>query len=185
LVASGFAAQLQQIQFGTNVKVLPRFDPSSGELEVKIDAKVMDLTPAVDPGATLPGRNVSTLSTSAALKLGQSIVLSGIRTRAERHAINGIPWLSEIPVLGALFGSHSNAWQEVEGAIFVIPSVIESVPKSARQIIDEALSQYEEYDGDLSDVKTWEQDPLKAPGVRMTLDPSPPATPAATPGAEP
>jgi pilus assembly protein CpaC len=173
LVASGFAAQLQQIQFGTNVKVLPRFDPSTGELEVKIDAKVMDLTPAVDPGATLPGRNVSTLSTLAALKLGQSIVLSGIRTRGERHAISGIPWLSEIPVLGALFGSHSNAWQEVEGAIFVIPSVIESVPKSARQIIDEALLQYEEYDGDLSKIKTWEQDPNKAPGVRMTLDPRP------------
>jgi pilus assembly protein CpaC len=166
LVASGFAAQLQQIQFGTHVTVLPRFDPATEELEVKLDAQVMDLTPAVDPGASLPGRNVSTLATSVALELGQSIVLSGIRTRSERHVVSGIPWLSEIPVLGALFGSHNNAWQEVEGAIYVIPSVIESVPKSAREIIDEALLQYGRFSGDTADVETWEADPAKAPGVK-------------------
>lgn len=180
LVASGFAAQLQQIAFGTNVTVLPRFDPSTGELEVKLDAEVMDLTPAFDPGATLPGRAVSKLTTLVALKLGQSIVLSGIRTRSERHSVNGIPWLSEIPVIGGLFGSHKNAWEEVEGAIFVVPSVIESVPKSARQIIDEALTQYEDFSGDMDEIKTWEQDPATAPGVRMTRE-ARPAAPASKP----
>jgi pilus assembly protein CpaC len=178
LIATGFAAQLQQLAFGTYVTVLPRFDPTTGELEVKLAAEVMDLTPAFDPGANLPGRSISTLSTLVALKLGQSIVLSGIRTRSERHNIDGIPWLSEIPVIGALFGSHKNAWEEVEGAIFVVPSVIESVPKSARQIIDEALLQYEEFSGDMDEIKTWEQDPATAPGVRMTRDPSPAASPA-------
>jgi pilus assembly protein CpaC len=172
LVTTGFAAQLQQLAFGTYVTVLPRFDPATGELEVKMAAEVMDLTPAFDPGANLPGRSVSKLDTLVALKLGQSIVLSGIRTRSERHSVNGLPWLSEVPVIGVLFGSHKNAWEEVEGAIFVVPSVIESVPKSARQIIDETLEQYEEFAGDMSEVKTWEQDPGTAPGVRMTREPT-------------
>ncbi|HMI93361.1 MAG TPA: pilus assembly protein N-terminal domain-containing protein [Polyangiales bacterium] len=178
LVTTGFAAQLQQLAFGTYVTVLPRFDPATGELEVKLAAEVMDLTPAFDPGANLPGRSVSKLDTLVALKLGQSIVLSGIRTRSERHTVNGLPWLSEIPVIGALFGSHKNAWEEVEGAIFVVPSVIESVPKSARQIIDETLVQYEEFAGDMSEIKTWEQDPGTAPGVRMTREPTSAGAPA-------
>ena len=81
VVTSGLAAALTPIRFGTDVTVLPRYDPALRELEVKVSAEVMDLTPPVAAGTDLPGRNVSKLSTLVGLKLGQSIVLSGIRTR--------------------------------------------------------------------------------------------------------
>jgi pilus assembly protein CpaC len=174
IVSTGFAASLQQIKFGTDVTVLPRFDPVTRELEVKVSAEVMDLTPPVAAGADLPGRNVSKLATLVALKLGQSIVLSGIRSRSERRSIGGIPLLSEIPLLGVLFGSHGHAKEEIEGAIFVVPSVIESIPKGAQEIIDEALAQYNDYDGDIDEVNAWEKNPAKAPGVRVTPDAAPP-----------
>jgi pilus assembly protein CpaC len=166
LVTTGFAATLTQIRFGTDVKVLPRFDSTSKELRVQLDAQVMDLTPPVATGTDLPGRNVSKLNTAVALKLGQSIVLSGIRTRTQRHSISGLPLLSQIPLLGVLFGSHGDAQEEVEGAIFVVPSVIESIPKGAQEVLDDALQDYQEYSGDLGDVNAWEKNPVKAPGVR-------------------
>ncbi|RYZ05488.1 MAG: hypothetical protein EOO73_19755 [Myxococcales bacterium] len=166
LVTTGFAATLTQIRFGTDVKVLPRFDSTSKELRVQLDAEVMDLTPPVATGTDLPGRNVSKLSTAVALKLGQSIVLSGIRSRSQRHSISGLPLLSEIPLLGVLFGSHGDAQEEVEGAIFVVPSVIESIPKGAQEVLDDALQDYQEYSGDLGDVNAWEKNPATAPGVR-------------------
>jgi pilus assembly protein CpaC len=172
VVSTGFAANLQQIKFGTNVVVLPRFDPATRELEIKLDAEVMDLTPPVSAGTDLPGRNVSKLSTLVALKLGQSLVLSGIRTRSQRHAVSGLPLLSELPLLGVLFGSHADAAEEIEGAIFVVPSVIESVPKGAGEIIREALQQYEDFSGDLDDVKPYDEDPTHAPGVRTTVEPA-------------
>jgi pilus assembly protein CpaC len=175
IVSAGLTASLQQIKFGTDVTVLPRFDPITRELEVKVSAEVMDLTPPVAAGADLPGRNVSKLATLVALKLGQSIVLSGIRTRSERRSISGLPLLSEIPLLGVLFGSHGHAKEEVEGAIFVVPSVIESIPKGAQEIIDEALAQYNDYSGDIDEVNSWEKNPAKAPGVRVTPDAVPPA----------
>jgi pilus assembly protein CpaC len=166
LVSTGFAATLTQIRFGTDVKVLPRFDSTSKELRVQLEAEVMDLTPPVATGTELPGRNVSKLSTAVALKLGQSIVLSGIRSQAQRHSISGLPLLSEIPLLGVLFGSHGDAQEEVEGAIFVVPSVIESIPKGAQEVLDDAMHDYREFSGDLNDVNAWEKNPAKAPGVR-------------------
>jgi pilus assembly protein CpaC len=81
-----------------------------------------------------------------------------------------------------LFGSHGDSQEEVEGAIYVVPSVIESIPRGAQEIVDEALGQYNEFHGDMNDVKTWEKDPTRTPGFVR-----PPASfeAAPTPGAKP
>lgn len=157
IVTSGLSASLTQVPFGTDVTVLPRFDPATRELEVRVNAEVADLTPSVAPGTNMPGRTLSKLATLVSLRLGQSIVLSGIRTRARQHSVSGLPLLSEIPVLGVLFGTHGDSEQEVDGAILVVPTVVESVPKSARDVLDEALSQYEDYSGNLDRVHTWDE----------------------------
>ena len=166
IISSGLSAALTQIRFGTDVKVLPRFDSTSKELKVEIEAEVMDLTPPVSGGTDLPGRNVSKLTTAVALKLGQSIVLSGIRSKAQRHSVSGLPWLSEIPLLGVLFASHGDAQEEVEGAIFVVPSVIESIPKGAQEVLDDAMRDFKDYSGDIDKVNVWDKNPATAPGVR-------------------
>jgi pilus assembly protein CpaC len=156
-VNSGFAAQIQAIQFGTNVSVLPRYDPDSRNIEVKVDADVQDLTP---PSAgNIPGRQGARLSTLVFLKLGQSLILSGIRTRSTRHGISGIPFISQIPVLGVLFGTHANQEEEIEGAVFIIPSVVESVPKGTFDILKDAIEQYQQFDGDMDDVNTYQKTP--------------------------
>jgi len=164
LISTGLATSLTQISFGTDVTVLPRFDPVSRELEIGLQSVVSDLTPTLASGTSLPGRNVSKLNTVVSLKLGQSIVLSGIRSSSQRHSVTGLPLLSEIPLLGILFGSHGDTQDEVEGAIYVVPSVIESIPRGAQEILDEALAQYKEFDGDINSVKSWEKDPTRAPG---------------------
>jgi pilus assembly protein CpaC len=158
-VAAGLTSTIQRINFGTSVKVLPRFDPESREIQVTVGADVADLTPPVTSATNLPGLNTSTLSTAAALKLGQSIVLSGIRSEAERRNTSGIPGLSQIPVLGLLFGSLGLEREDVEGAVFIIPSVIENVSQRASELIDRTIGQFEEYDGDLREVSPYDETP--------------------------
>ena len=165
-VSNNFTANLTQIEFGTRVRALPRFDPQTNELEVQLVAEVMDLTPPVSAGTDLPGRNVSKLEALVRLKLGQSIVLSGIHSRAERKVTSGLPLLSEIPILGALFGSSGRNEDEVEGAMFVVPSVVDAVSRSAREIIDEAAEQYEGYSGDLEPADLWDERPRSPEQVR-------------------
>lgn len=163
-VNTGLTIGVQSIDFGTTVTVLPHYDPGTREINVKLDAEVAELTASVG-STTLPGRSRSTLTTSVSLKLGQSIVLSGIRSESLRHSVSGLPVLSQIPVLGLLFGSHSQSKLQTEGAIFVVPTVVEKVPASAAELVDIALKQFEDYDGDLDDVAPFDERPGGSVGV--------------------
>jgi pilus assembly protein CpaC len=167
-ISTGFTAGIERIQFGTEVTVLPHFDSQKGELSLRVAADVSDLSAGLS-GSSLPGRLTSKLTTHVSLKLGQSLVLSGIRSQSEIHSRSGLPGLSEIPVLGLLFASHSQSSIETEGAIFVVPSVVHAVPNEAAELVNMALSKFEEYDGDLDEVKAYDARPG---GSVNTLPPS-------------
>ena len=151
-VATGITSAIQSIKYGTNVTVLPRYDMTTKELEVKVAANVSDLT----AGATaLPGRSTSAINTFVHLKLGQSLVLSGIRTTRQVKNVTGVPRMSQIPVLGLLFGSHQNNEAEVEGAVFIIPSVVDTAPRRAHDIVDSTMKQFEDYSGSIDNVSSF------------------------------
>jgi pilus assembly protein CpaC len=160
VVTFGINQTLQQIKFGVDMTVLPRYDPQTREIEMNLKADVLELTPPV--AGTVPSQNVTKINTLINLKLGQALVLSGIRSRSVVHNVTGLPGLSEIPVLGVLFGAHSNQAEDVEGAVFIIPSVIETVPKSAVDVIKNALSQFKDYSGDVDQVESFNKVPPSA-----------------------
>ncbi|WP_394822982.1 pilus assembly protein N-terminal domain-containing protein [Pendulispora albinea] len=156
-VAAGLTGTVHPIKFGTNVTVVPRYDAVTRALEVKVLANVSDLT--APAGGSLPGRKTSKVDTFVHLRLGESIVLSGIRTSSQTHSVTGIPLLSQIPVLGLLFGGHTNSEAELEGAVFIVPSIVESVPRRAYDIVDTAMKQYEDYSGSLDSVNAYSKTP--------------------------
>jgi pilus assembly protein CpaC len=161
IVTTGFAANLVNVKFGTNVTVLPRYDSNTRDVELKLAADVADLTPALATNGP-PGRTTTKLETLVTLKLGQALILSGIKTATQRHVVAGLPGLSDIPVLGVLFGSHANDKAEVEGAVFIVPSIVDSVPKSALELINNAMTTYKEFSGDIEYVETYPKTPPNA-----------------------
>ena len=163
-VNTGLTVGVQRISFGTDVTVLPRYNPQKREIEMKLVADVSDLTSSA--GATsLPGRKTSKLTTNITLKLGQSIVLSGIRTKTQAHAVTGLPGLSSIPVLGLLFGSHADDELQTEGAIFVVPNVVEAVPSQAAEMVESALAKFADYSGAVDKIDAYD----KRPGAQPRL----------------
>jgi pilus assembly protein CpaC len=157
---STVAVGLVKIFAGTNVKVLPRYDTATKDCEVKITTDFSEFTPPAS--GTVPGRNTTTLETLVTLKLGQAVILSGIHTNELRNDNKGLPFISEVPVIGLLFGSQTRAYQEVEGALFIVPSIIDSVPKSSLELIKTAVDQYKEYSGDIETVDTFPKAPPSA-----------------------
>lgn len=145
-VASGLTGTIQKISFGTNVTVQPFFDPTTRELEVKVNADVSDLTPPVK-STPLPGRQVTKLQTIVHMKLGQSLIISGIHTQSESKTVEGLPILKDIPIIGVLFGTHGQDQEEVEGAVFIIPSVVEPSNRPAIEMVNETLTKYEDWSG--------------------------------------
>src|SRR6185503_15059846 len=67
ITTNGSEATIEKIAFGTNVSVLPRYDPGTRNIEVNVKADVSDLTPPAN--SPLPGRQTSKLSTIVFLKL--------------------------------------------------------------------------------------------------------------------
>jgi pilus assembly protein CpaC len=166
---TGLVAQIFRINYGTHITVLPRYDVASGEMELRVNAEVSDLTPAA-ANTPLPGRNVSKLGTNVHMKLGQSLILSGIRSQSQQRSSTGLPLLSEIPLLGALFGTQAGLKEDVEGAVFVIPSVVESVPRTSQDLVTAAMRQYEKFNGDLEDMNAYDKKP--PPGEPPTRAPA-------------
>lgn len=171
-VTSGLVASIQRIVFGTDVTVLPRFDSVTRELEIKVQADVADLVPPATGATPLPGRDTSKLSTLVRMRLGQSLVLSGIRTRTARKETAGLPLLSEIPILGVLFGSTTSAQEEIEGAIFIIPSIVEAPTKQGIDLVRSARSQYDEFKGDVALVNAYDKEPPVS--GKPPVEPAPP-----------
>ena len=157
----GLNVGLVSVKFGTNVTVLPRYDSITRDVDIKLVSDVADLTEAASAGGP-PSRTTTKLDTQVTLKLGQALILSGIKTSTQRRSVSGLPGLNEIPILGLLFGSHTQEKAQTEGAVFIVPSVVDTVPKSAVELINNAMATYKEYGGVIDDVDTFPKTPPSA-----------------------
>jgi pilus assembly protein CpaC len=145
-IAGGLSAGLKQITFGTLLQVLPRYDRESGRIELTIHADVSDLSS--DGGTGVPGRVTSSLDSVVNLQLGQSVVLAGLRANSAGGSRRGLPWLSELPLLGGLFGSHEQRSENRELLVFIVPSVVDTISLSARATLERALRIVDGYTGE-------------------------------------
>lgn len=146
-VEGSLAAELRQIPFGTNVKVLPRYDKESGRLELRVDAEVASLGEG-----RVPTRNSSHISTVVNVEMNQAIVLAGLHSQSHGKSKSGLPFLSQIPVIGALFGTHGSRHEKVQNVVFIVPSIVDVLDMNARQRIRDALEAYDDFTGDLDKV---------------------------------
>ncbi|MGD8858907.1 MAG: pilus assembly protein N-terminal domain-containing protein [Myxococcales bacterium] len=149
-VQSALAVGVRQIEYGSRVKVRPRYDRDSGRLELTIHAEVSDL--ASDHGSGIPGRVTSDLVSVVNLELGQSLVLAGLTASSEAASRRGLPGLSQIPLVGMLFGTHESRAQQTRNLIFIVPSVVDAVSMDARDRLRGAIEAFRAYDGDLDDL---------------------------------
>jgi pilus assembly protein CpaC len=145
-VQNNLTVNVESIQFGTKVAVLPRYDAESGRIELEISADVSDLD--AERGVRgIPGRITSHVESLVNLELGQSISLAGIRARSERRSKNGIPGLAMVPFVGALFGRHAREVDDDQAYMLIVPSVVEPVSMTQRDRVREALRVYERFLG--------------------------------------
>jgi pilus assembly protein CpaC len=90
----------------------------------------------LDPRDNLPGTNVISIrkrlaDTTIELPSGGSMMIAGLVRDDVRQAINGLPGLSKIPVLGTLFRSKDFVRNETELVIIVTPYLSRPVARTA------------------------------------------------------
>jgi len=156
-VQTSLGVGIRQLSFGSTVTVQPRYDRDSGRIELTLRAEVSDL--ASDRGSGIPGRTLSTLDSVVNLELGESLVIAGLTASSQAGNKTGLPALSQIPILGVLFGTHSGQHEEIENLIFIVPSVVDAVPLDARDEVRRALAAARAFDGELDEHRLRPADP--------------------------
>jgi len=100
---------------------------SGGLINMKIEPEVsqLDFSRAVTvAGISVPPLIVRRASTTVELRDGQSFVIGGLLQSTGQNAITQLPWLGDVPVLGALFRSASYQKNETDLAIIVTPRLV-------------------------------------------------------------
>ena len=73
-----------------------------------------------------------TAKTTLSIIEGQTIVIGGLIEDRKENVNSGVPWLSKIPVLGAIFGYQSRTMTKTETVLFLTPRVIGDMGDSNR-----------------------------------------------------
>lgn len=136
-------SQVQFRQTGVSLKVKPRAS-NDGTVFMEITQEVS--SPAADDASTpTVGGNVSvntnTLTTEVAVQSGETVVLAGLIKTDSSRSKSGIPFLSRIPIVGGLFGDHSQNDNRSELVILITPTVVRD-PSGARKLTDEYGSRF-------------------------------------------
>jgi len=100
---------------------------TGGLINMKIEPEVsqLDFSHIVTIGGlSIPPLIVRRASTTVELRDGQSFVIGGLLQSTNQNAIDQMPWLGDVPVLGALFRSASYQKQETDLAIVVTPRLV-------------------------------------------------------------
>lgn len=103
-----------------NLKVAPEVSQvtTTGQVSVPISNTASIIVPAIQTRRA---------STTVELASGQSFAIAGLMLRTGEQDIQKMPWLGDIPVLGALFKSDAYQRNETELVIIVTPYFVEPV----------------------------------------------------------
>lgn len=128
-------SNVQFRQTGVSLKVKPRIS-SNGIVFMEITQEVS--SPSAD-GFTVGG-NISVdnrkLHTEVAVQTGETIMLAGLIKTEQSKGSSGIPYLSRLPVVGALFGTQKQGNNREEILVLITPTIIRD-PNEARRLTDE------------------------------------------------
>jgi general secretion pathway protein D len=85
---------------------------------------------AEDNLLTVPAFRKKVAKTTLSIVQGQLIVIGGLISDTKDNTKSGIPYLSKIPILGALFGVHENVVNKNETILLLTPHIITDASQS-------------------------------------------------------
>ena len=109
---------------GVKLTVTPSVN-DGGLVTLDIEQSVTDVGP-VDAATRQRSFLERNVSSRVAIRSGESVVLGGLIRDNETEGRSGVPLLMNIPVLGSLFSTTTQAATRTELLIFITPRVLES-----------------------------------------------------------
>ncbi len=126
--STSVAASVSYLDVGLKLDVEPSIQLDN-DVVIKIGLEVSNLIrEKTGPGGTT-AYEIGTRQTSTTLRLndGETQVLAGLISDEDRRSAAGIPGLSEMPVLGTLFGVQNSTRSKSEVVLLITPRIVRSL----------------------------------------------------------
>jgi general secretion pathway protein D len=133
LLSNGTAnsSSVQYLDVGLTLEVQPTVY-QDGDVAIKVGLEVSSITNTVvvqgTQAYTIGTRNANTL---LRLKDGETQILAGLIQDSDTRNSAGIPGLSQIPIVGRLFGSHNSDREKSEIVLSITPRIIRTQARPA------------------------------------------------------
>ncbi|MFG6460076.1 secretin N-terminal domain-containing protein [Roseateles sp. DXS20W] len=178
----GVSTAVTYLDVGIKLEVEPSVQLDN-EVIMKVNLEVSSLGPKESSGGTQPtsAYRIGTRNASTSLRLrdGETQVLGGLINDEDRKGISGIPYVSETPLLGRLFGVHTDSRKKTEVVLLITPHVLRNVslPDASQTLFHSGVDASPGAEG----VRLRSRGSVAAPLAGESLSAAAP-TPAARPG---
>lgn len=132
---SGVISSIQYIDTGVMLAVRPHIN-AGGQVTMEVSQEVSSASKTTTSGIDSPTISKRTAQSTVTIQSGETMVLGGLIQENKNSGSEGVPFLSEIPVLGALFGTQSKKNDRTELVILITPRVANN-SQQAREITEE------------------------------------------------
>lgn len=121
-------------EFGVRLSLTPTV-LSRNRISLKVAPEVSDIDFSAGiqiGGVAVPSLIVRRTDTTIELGDGETFVISGLVSRNLINSVNKVPWLGDIPIIGAFFRSSSINSQDKELIMIVTPHLVRPLAREAQ-----------------------------------------------------
>jgi pilus assembly protein CpaC len=123
---TGVTITYQFKQYGINLAFLPVVIDDKIVMRIRIEVSDLDFTQSIQSaGSYIPAVRTRRAETTVEMGNGQSMVLAGLLSELASSAINSMPGLGDLPILGPLFRSNNFQNKLTELVIMVTPYYVD------------------------------------------------------------
>ncbi|KQW02599.1 secretin [Rhizobacter sp. Root1221] len=128
IATSSGATALQFRKANLKLEVIPQITPE-GNVILDVDVNKDSVGRITAAGLAI---NTKHVRTQVLVENGGTVVIGGIFTQEERDDVTKVPFLGDIPYLGALFRTKTRNTSKTELLIFITPKVVNDRSSAAR-----------------------------------------------------
>ncbi|HRD92259.1 MAG TPA: secretin N-terminal domain-containing protein [Accumulibacter sp.] len=101
------------------------------EVAMKITLEVSNIVNRIETKSGTVAYQIGTRTATSVLRLkdGENQLLAGLISDEDRRTASKVPFLGEIPILGRLFGSHSDEGIKTEIVLSITPRIIRNIQR--------------------------------------------------------
>ncbi|MCU7905814.1 MAG: type II secretion system secretin GspD [Candidatus Thiodiazotropha sp. (ex Epidulcina cf. delphinae)] len=118
---------------GVLLEVTPRVNPG-GLVTMEVSQEVSDISTVAASSVNSPTISTRKISSTVAVQNGEALILGGLITDRDNNGSSGLPFLSELPIIGWLFGQASKFSKRTELVVVLVPSVISNSSENSRVV---------------------------------------------------